>query len=226
MPDLDVDDPARFISGNEDIVEVLVSLTPAVSFAPGEQWEYSNTGYVLLATIIIRVSGIPFDEYLESHVFSKAGLTHTLVFDPINVSPIQDQAYGFRSTESGNVLNDVHFLNPVQGDGGIYSTLDDLFMWDQYLYNQKIVSPEQLQAAYSSGTLNNGEETGYGFGWGIEKNPKGEKVLAHSGGWVGFSTYFYRDISEGNTIIVLTNNTSRIGDVVGNLKKVMYEVEK
>jgi len=222
-PELASNDRARFISGNEDVIKLLVEFSPEISFAPGEKWEYSNTGYVLLATIVTRISGISFPEYLAENIFSQAGITQTLVFNPIEVSPMNHRVSGFKLENNNFVSRDIHFLNPVQGDGGIYSTVGDLFTWNQYLYNQTLIPDSLLQTAYTSGTLNNGEETGYGFGWGVGESPDGEKAVMHSGGWVGFSTYFYRDLENHHAIIILTNNSSgEVRNILNGLKVILY----
>ena len=222
-PEFANDERERFISGNEDIIDLLVEYTPEVSFAPGEKWEYSNTGYVLLATTIMRVSGTSFPEYLAKNLFSGAGMSQTLVFDPIQISPMPHRVDGFNQEGNNLVSSDIHFLNPVQGDGGIYSTSGDLHKWDQFLYNQKLMPDSLLQMAYTSGTLNNGAATGYGFGWNVTTSPDGAKAVAHGGGWVGFSTYFYRDLENHHSIIILTNNSSGdVRDIFEGLKEIMY----
>lgn len=222
-PELADSDKARFISGNEDIVRLLAKHKPPISFDPGEQWEYSNTGYVLLATIIERVSGTAFPEYLQANLFVPAGLSNTLVFDPISESPMAHRAFGYYDGSRGIISSDIHFLNPARGDGGIYSTLEDLLKWNDYLHDQEIIAPALLDLAYTSGKLNNGEQTRYGFGWGIGKSPSGSKVVMHSGGWVGFSTYYYRDLVTKGCIIILTNNSSDlVQPVLDATMRVMY----
>lgn len=222
--DLAINNRDRFISGNNTIIDMLIEYAPEISFPPGDEWEYSNTGYVLLASIVKRVSGLSFPEYLDQYVFTPAGLKNTLVFDPVNGSEMNQQVRGLRIVNGEYKYNDIHFLNPVQGDGGIYSTLGDLFLWNEFLYNQTIIPDSLLQLAYTPGKLNNGEETSYGFGWGIGVAPDGSKVLSHSGGWVGFSTFIYRDIEHQHCIIILTSNgSSEVRDVLSNLKLIMYE---
>ena len=222
-PDLPVQDRNRFVSGNDDVIKLLVEYKPEISFLPGEKWEYSNTGYVLLATVIVRASGIPFPDYLAAKVFQPAGMTETLVFNPLEESPMAHRVFGLKQEENEIRYHDVHFLNPVQGDGGIYSTLEDLYAWNQFLYENTLIPDSLLQASYTPGILNNGESTDYGFGWSIGKSKAGTNIVKHSGGWVGFSTYIYRDLEKHNTIIILTNNSSgEVRKILNDLLEIMY----
>ncbi len=225
--DLKFDDPERFISGNNDIIKMLVEKEPVMYFKPLEKWEYSNTGYVLLASIVAKASGIPFERYLQEQIFEPAKMSNTVVYDylPGSDSQMPNRVYGFSVGLNGTDLisNDSHYLNPAQGDGGIYSTLDDLLKWDRILYDNVLISEETKKEAFTPAVLNNGDTTSYGFGWFIDKSSTGKKVVRHGGGWVGFRTYIYREIEENNCIVILTNNSSRyLGSVVEQLKNILH----
>lgn len=225
--DLKYDDPERFITGNIDIIKMLAEIKPAIHFKPGEKWEYSNTGYVLLASIVNRASGIPFEQFLKEQIFDPAKMTSTSVY---NYIPSQDEqmpfrVYGFSVGLNGTDLisSDCHYLNSAQGDGGIYSTLEDLMKWDRILYTDKLISKDTRDEAFTPAILISGDTTNYGFGWGINKSPTGKKAVQHGGGWVGFRTYIYREIEENNCIIILTNNSSRyLSSVLELLKNILH----
>lgn len=226
-PDLTVDDPDKFISGNEDIIRFLADKTPAVRFQPGEQWEYSNTGYVLLASIITRISGMPFEQYLNEQIFEPANMSNTVVYSyKIGPDPLMpNRVFGFRLGMNGTDLisHDAHFLNAAQGDGGIYSTLEDLVKWDRILYTDALISSSTREEAFTPGILNDGDTSRYGFGWFIDSSLSGKKVVAHTGGWVGFVTYILREIEEDNCIIILTNNSGRyFGPVMQGLTNILH----
>ncbi len=224
-PDLKPEDPRRMIAGNQDVIDLLVDKKPPVLFRPGEKWEYSNTGYLLLATIVERVSGQRFAQFMQENIFEPAGMLSTSVYpyrpgdDPDN--PLR--VFGFRQDHSnGQLSHDVHYLNKVQGDGGIYSTLEDLHRWDRALYSDKIVSQATLKEAFTPGKLNDGSTTKYGFGWHLRENPAGELTVSHGGSWLGFQTHIFRNLDKQDCIIVLTNNTSPyVGRVVYALKKLL-----
>lgn len=211
-PELKFDDPKRAVSGNEDAIQMLAEKKPEIHFKPLEKWEYSNTGYMLLASIINRVSGVPFSQFLQENVFKPAGMTNTSVYTyMVEEDPaLPNRTFGFRTSFEKDKMQstDFHFLNNVQGDGGIYSTLADLLHWDRMLYKDKLVSAETLEEAFTAAIMPDGKNTNYGFGWQVETSPEGKKTVSHSGGWAGFATYIQRDIEDDRCVIVLSNNSN------------------
>ncbi|MEP2669635.1 MAG: serine hydrolase [Cyclobacteriaceae bacterium] len=227
-PELEIDDPNRFVSGNIDLIEMFAKVKPPIHFEPGEQWEYSNTGYVLLAEVVSRVSGMSFSQFLKEQIFDPAQMTSTSVYNyvPGNDPQMPLRVYGYATELNGidRVATDIHYLNPVAGDGGIYSTLSDLLKWDRMLYTEDLIAQDLLEEAFTPAILNNGDTTSYGFGWAIDKSLSGKKVVDHSGGWVGFTTYIYREIEENNCIILLTNNSTRyFGAIIDPLKNILHD---
>lgn len=228
-PNLKGNDPDRFISGNDDIIKMLVDKKPPVRFSPGEKYEYSNTGYILLASIIIRISGQPFEEFLKERIYDPVGMTNTCVYQykPDPDPDMPNRVFGFYSKKNGVGYgsSDCNFLNFAQGDGGIFSTVGDLLKWDRVLYEHKLVSESTLNEAFTPGVLNNGKSTNYGFGWFIGKTKSGKKSVSHSGGWVGFMTHIEREIEENNCIIILTNNSAgrNFGLIRESLLKMLHE---
>jgi CubicO group peptidase (beta-lactamase class C family) len=205
-------DTERKIAGNPEVVAMLAKHRPKSYFKPGEKWAYSNTGYLLLAVIVSRVSGEPFHLFLKNNIFLPLGMTDTLVFDPRRDSGIDRRVYGYgpKPEGEGYELRDFHYLNGAAGDGAIYSTLEDLYRWDQALYSEKLIPSETLARAFTPVKLNNGQTHEYGFGWSILKDKDGSKVVAHGGGWVGFRTFILREIERRRTLILLTNNSSYV----------------
>ncbi len=227
-PELASDDPNKLVSGNSDLIDMFVRTNPEIYFSPGEKWEYSNTGYVLLASIVSRASGMSFAEFLKQHIFDPAQMNNTSVYKyiPGKDSKMPLRVYGFSTEVNGidRVSMDYHFLNGVSGDGGIYSTLEDLLKWDRILCSEKLVSKSTLEEAYTPTILNNGDTVNYGFGWRVGKSPaSGKRAVWHSGGWVGFSSYIYRETEENNCIILLTNNSTRyFWSIVGPLENILH----
>jgi CubicO group peptidase (beta-lactamase class C family) len=226
-PELPYNDPERFITGNEDIIAMMVEKKPEMDFQPEEKWEYSNTGYVLLATIVARVSGMPFDQYMQEHIFKPAAMNNTVVYNyKTTIDPdLPNRVFGYRTELDGSrIAEDIHYINPAQGDGGIYSSLEDLKKWDRILYTDKIINETSKKEAFSPFVLKNGDTTNYGFGWFLDKSPSGKKVVTHSGGWVGFRTFIYREIEENNSFIILTNNSSNyLIDAVKQVKNMLHD---
>ncbi|MDW3649747.1 MAG: serine hydrolase [Bacteroidia bacterium] len=224
--DLEDDDPAKLIKGNDHMLSLLVEHKPERKFAPGEKWEYSNSAYLCLAIVTERVSGISFSNFAKERIFDPLGMSSTSFYDfvpgPDPNMPLR--AFGFTKRLDGTrSYNDTHYLNSVKGDGGIFSTVEDLYKWDRALYTEKLVKKETLEEAFTPGKLANGELHDYGFGWTIGKSISGKKTVAHGGGWVGFRTYIHREIEEDHSIIFLSNHTSNYMEpLLYQLKNILH----
>ncbi|MEO8066248.1 MAG: serine hydrolase domain-containing protein [Flavobacteriales bacterium] len=225
-PELKYDDPARYTDGNADVIKMLVKLKPPVLFKPGEKWQYSNTGYNLLGTIVARASGVSFAEYTQKHIFEPADMSRTVMYDfVIGPDPkMPDRAFGFQTQWNGTdrIPADSHYLNPGQGEDGVYSTVGDMLKWDRILYTDKLVSKATLEEAFTPSVLNNGDTTDYGFGWFIQKSPTGKRMVTHSGGWLSFGTYIVREIEEDKCIVLLQNNSTSLWGIVVGLTDLLY----
>ncbi|GAB1855760.1 hypothetical protein MHTCC0001_05940 [Flavobacteriaceae bacterium MHTCC 0001] len=213
------DSTKTYILGNDEIINVFYEVKPDLDFEPGERWEYSNTGYMFLASIVEQVSGQHFRDFLKENIFDPLKMDNTVLYkyqkDPDQNMP--NRVFGYRTALNQVDLepNDYNLMNDVRGDGGIYSTLEDLFKWNQALANHTIIQKEFLDEAWKPGVLNNGEPTDYGFGWFIDSEGSEPKVVNHSGGWVGFATFLHNEVDANNGFIVLTNNSSdNFGDIL------------
>ncbi len=226
--DLKFDDPARYTDGNADVIKLLAVLKVPVYFAPGEKWQYSNTGYNLLGTIVARASGMSFADYTKKFIFDPAGMSRTVMYHfVIGTDPkMPDRAYGFQVAWDVTTRSpaDSHYLNHGQGEDGVYSTVGDLLKWDRILYTEKLVSKATLEEAFTPGVLNDGTATEYGFGWIIEKSPTGKRIVTHSGGWLSFTTYIFRGIEEDKCFVIL-KNSSGIGGwgVIDGITNLLYD---
>ena len=133
-----------------------------------------------------------------------------------------NRVFGYKKRKKEYMPNDYHLVNDVRGDGGIYSTLNDLYKWNMSLINYKLLPKEYLDEAWSSGTLNNGKKTNYGFGWSLGDKNK-PKAVSHSGGWVGFTTFLFNEIETKSGYIILTNNSS---DNLSDIKKAIISIRE
>lgn len=205
------DEQKKKIADNNDVIALLAKYPKDVLFEPGEKWEYSNTGYILLAIIVNRVSGIPFEKYLFENIFKPLDMSRTLVYSAIRNDSMEHRVHGYQMDLNGTdyLLNDFHYLNGAAGDGAIYSTTGDLFKWDQSLYTEKLVSNATLNEAFTPVVMNNDSTYNYGFGWNIQTSLSGKKCVRHGGGWVGFITHISREYEDKNTYILLTNHSSQ-----------------
>jgi len=227
-PELKFDDPARYTDGNAEVLRMFVLKKPSVYFKPGEKWQYSNTGYNFLGTIVARASGMPFASYVQQHIFDPAGMSHTSFYHFVigNDPKMPDRAYGFQMGWDHKSMTpaDSHYLNHGEGQDGVYSTVGDLLKWDRILYTGKLLPKATLEEAFTPGVLNNSDITDYSFGWHLERSPTGKRVASHSGGWLSFSTYIFRAIDEDKCMVVLMNNSSLyFWPIVEGVKNILYD---
>jgi CubicO group peptidase (beta-lactamase class C family) len=203
------------IIDNEDVIAMLIARKPATLFSPGEKWQYSNMGYVLLATVIERASGQSYSEFLRQNVFDPAGMTRSRTTKSRKGEHLNNYASGFVFVDSLKqfVIPDslefywfVRIFDNIEGDGSINSTTGDLLKWDAALYNEKLVSAASLTEAYTPVTLNDGSTYPYGFGWRVESDSLLGRIVRHSGGWPGFVTQMRRYLDSKECLIILTNN--------------------
>ncbi len=188
---------------NQDVYKTLTQQT--LNFLPGEEWKYSNGGYVLLAMIIEKVSGQSLADFMEAHIFKPLAMDGAYVVHP-TTKHAENRAIGFSSKAVGEdkaMFNDYEIY--TTGAGGIYASVDDLLKWDQALYTQKLVSKATLKEAFKSAVLNNGTSTNYGFGWAIDE---ANGLVGHTGSLSGFRNFIDRDTINNITLIALTNNTA------------------
>lgn len=183
---------------------------PKLNFNPGEKFEYSNTGYVLLSVIIERVSNQTFSEFMAENVFMPLGMSDTQVFNLMSESSLESRVYGFSYKYwllgGKRQPKDLNYFDGVAGDGGIYASVADLALWHKSLNEGTLVPKEQYEIAYHSAKLLDGSCTKYGFGWFLN----GDDSVEHAGGWQGFTSYIYRDLTNGDLIVVLDNSSNAL----------------
>jgi len=185
--------------GNDDLIRVLAENEDMLS-APGDEFYYNNTGYDILGAMIERVSGQTYADFMNNTIFAPLGMKDTFAL------PNAQQRSGKNVAESYSTdgAYEPDALDNLNGSGSIYSTLDDFYLYDQALYTNKLVSQNSLKEAFTSGVLNNGEETGYGFGFDVAEY-KGETYVGHSGAWLGFESYYLRFSELRLSVVVLLN---------------------
>jgi CubicO group peptidase (beta-lactamase class C family) len=168
-------------------------------FKPGSSYRYSNSGYALLALIVERASGRTFATFLRERIFQPLGMSDTVAFEE-GISTVSNRAFGYTQEQGHWARTDQSQTSAVLGDGGIYSSIDDLAKWDAALYDGRLLRPSSLQAAFTPATRTDTPEVEYGFGWRIT----GE-TLWHSGETVGFRNVIVRYPKRHLTVVVLTN---------------------
>lgn len=179
-------------------------------FAPGSRWEYSNSGYAVLAMIVEKASGKPFGQFLQERIFQPLGMTNSLAFQN-GKNEVPHRAYGHTRKGDGWQETDQSPTSAVLGDGGIYSSLDDLQKWDRALRKHTLLSAAEMQPALTpvqpsqgAGKTSEGESVSYGFGWFLDPY-RSRKRMFHDGETIGFRTTIQRFPDEQLTIIILAN---------------------
>ena len=170
-------------------------------FKPGSGYRYSNSGYALLALIVERASGKTFQEFLRGRIFLPLGMHDTLAY--VHDGPeVPHRAFGYSEIEGRWVRTDQSTTSAVLGDGGVYSSIEDLAKWDAALYDDRLLSDASRAAAFSAHVQVVGEpyQAGYGYGWRISGDS-----LWHSGETIGFRNVIVRYPRQRLTVVLLSN---------------------
>lgn len=176
-----------------------------VDFAPGERFLYNNSGFYLLGMIIEAVSGESYRDYLDAHVFGPLGMSRSLYCDERPIVPGRAEGY---EQDGGELVNAEYLsMNQPGAAGALCSTVPDLLLWTSALRSGRVVSGASYGQMTISGTLNSGDDTGYGFGLGVG-DLGGNSSVAHGGGINGFSTMMAHYMESDLDIVVLSNTAS------------------
>jgi CubicO group peptidase (beta-lactamase class C family) len=218
IPDAYMDFPMKFKEeiGEElqisEVVSLLAKANLPFEAKPNERFQYSNTGYVLLAAIIERISSNSFEEFMRRELFKPLGMKNTRVWNL--VSP--ETTFENKTGSFDNFLGAITELPPtvfdgLSGDGGIFSSLDDFIIWNQFWTENALFSKETMQEAFKKPILTNGVESDYGFGWTVTPNGG----VWHNGSWLGARTLIARNEGSKNCMVILDNSSSQHVDDMG-----------
>ncbi len=204
-------------NSNKEAIALLATYKPPVLFAAGEKFQYSNTGYMLLSSIVEKVSGKTFAVFLKEKIFDPLKMNRSFVCTK------DDNESGKTNCAKGYVLNRLdlstvtaekteQFSRQVKiivypvGDGGVFSSVNDMMKWNEALKTERLVKASTLNEAFVSAKTNNGKDVGYGFGWFVFSDPVNGRMIQHTGGWPGFRNAFVRYLDKNRELIVLRNN--------------------
>lgn len=195
----DVMDPAETRQVHDADVLHLLESQHSTYFPPGQGYRYSNSGYALLALIVERASGLRYADFLRQRIFLPLGMRDTVAFED-GVSQVAHRAYGYSLENGAWQRTDQSTTSAVLGDGGIYSSIDDLARWDAALYDGRLLKADSLRQAFTPATKTDVADVEYGFGWRITGDS-----LWHSGETIGFRNVIVRYPNQRLTVVVLTN---------------------
>jgi CubicO group peptidase (beta-lactamase class C family) len=195
----DVMDPASNAQVHDADVLELLEGQPRTYFPPGTGYRYSNSGYALLSLVVERASGMRYADFLRTRIFEPLGMRNTVAFEA-GRSTVANRAFGHTFQQGRWMRTDQSTTSAVLGDGGIYSSIDDLVHWDAAIREQRLLKPATWAQAFTPATKTDEADVQYGFGWRIT----GE-TLWHSGETVGFRNVIVRYPARKLTVVVLTN---------------------
>lgn len=204
------------IAENKDVLDYLKKYKPKTAFKPGTEYDYSNTGYVILALIIEKASGKPYSQFLSENIFQTLEMNDSGVHTPYRAESeiIKNYAKGYTYDSQSkkyvavNSLVDLdyyRYLGGVTGDGAVNSTISDLEKWSNALGTYKLIDQSEFYPAIQPVQLGK-EISEYGYGWELQTNDKYQKVIYHSGNWAGNINFILHFLEKELTVVVLSNN--------------------
>jgi len=208
---------------NSEMMTFLESSNVQRYFKSGRNFDYSNTGYFVLASIVEKVSGTSFSSFLKSNIFEPLQMKHSYVYSFENDSIKEDQLDGYRLHRGWRHLKIKGTVNDaIVGDKNVYTTAEDLFKWTHGLNTGRLLTKESLALMYSKGETIYGREVPYGFGFRIDT--KREKSIYHHGKWNGFSTGLTKYLEDDLVVIVLEHTSyNATKSLTKKIKKIVTE---
>lgn len=204
---------------SQDVVD-LFSRQKELNFKPGDEYSYSNSGYFLLAEIVARVSGMKTSEFAKKYVFEPLRMKSTHFHDDPKMI-VKNRASGYLPLNEGGFRIHMTQLEMI-GDGGIFTTVEDFFKWDQNFYHNKLGNGTQhlMDLVLAPGKLNDGREIDYAFGLVISKY-NGLRTISHGGSFVGFKSYYLQFPYQKFSVVIHANlgsfNPGRIARSIADI---------
>ena len=197
-------DKKKFVS-NEDVLNALITRKAELKdiAPPNTRFAYCNSNYALLALLIEKISGVKYAQFMQQTFFAPLQMTNSFVFDTSMLQKV-NPSYDWKGEQIP-----YNFLDAVYGDKNIYSTPQDLLIWDKALSCCKIFKDSTLVEAYTPYSNEKPGIKNYGLGWRMNIYPNGKKMIYHNGWWHGNNAAFIRLIEDSATIILLGNKFNR-----------------
>lgn len=203
------------IATNEDVIDYYSTKKDTLEFPPHSRHRYSNTNYVLLATIIERVSKQPLDAYLKAKIFKPLKMDRTFVYNRrLQPRKIKNYAYGYtwisnsfeKATEDDERVGykTVYYMDGITGAAKVNSTVEDLYKWVNALKRNTLLTQEEFDEVMALSQTSGKKDVLYGFGFEVRKKD-GKLSYGHTGSWDGYSTFVHHNERNDRTIIVLNN---------------------
>jgi CubicO group peptidase (beta-lactamase class C family) len=191
---------------NMDVMALIEQYKPARYTAPDNRFHYNNSNFMVLGSIIEKVTGKTYADYMMENVFKPAGMKHTHVYSTTVYPKIPVDVVGHDRTFRYSVVQ--NFLDGPVGDKGIYSTVNDMVLYDNALRKGRLLTKASLDSAYVGRSKPVNGHFNYGYGWRIFDGDNGRKVVYHTGWWHGFRHIYVRDLDKNIVVVFLGNLTN------------------
>jgi len=195
-------DPIENIHTVRETID-LIARQKALNFTPGDEYQYSNSNYFLLAQVVQRATGTRFSQFVAQNIFEKLGMVHTRFYDDRTVV-LQGRIAAYSPREGGDFRVDWSTNFEKVGDGGLMSNVDDLLLWDRNFYDNKLGKGTLLRELQTRGMLNNGRTINYALGLELAEY-RGLPVVEHGGALFGYRTELLRFPEQKFSVICLCN---------------------
>lgn len=197
------DRPAENIYPEDKLLD-LITRQRELNFPPGEEYLYSNSGYFLLGMVAQRVTGKHLTELIREHVYEPLSMKHS-TFNKDHRPIVPNRALSYSRREDGTIVNEISLCGGF-GDGAVCSSVEDLFLWDQNFYHNRLnhAQPDLLELMRTTGMLRNGETIPYAAGLFIE-DYRGLQSVSHGGSWAGYRSELLRFPRQHFSVICLCN---------------------
>jgi len=199
----------------------LISRQKHLNFPPGEEFLYSNTGYALLAIVVQRVSGKSLRDYAAEHIFRPLGMTHTEFRDDHH-RLIAQRAIGYQPVDGSFRISQPEF--DIVGDGGLYSTVDDLAKWDANFRTGRVGGKDGVALLQETGRLNNGQTIPYALGLTVNQT-RGLKTYSHRGAYGGYRSAMVRYPEKGLSVVTLCNTAAAASSLADEVSVLLLGIQ-
>lgn len=220
----------RKMATNQDVIDVLERLKLDLLYKPGSKYEYNNTGYAILASIIEKVSGQSYKEYITENIFIPSGMVTSKVYDIgkknesyynlANGYTYNDKKGKYQKVENDKKHKHIHWMNGIVGDRGIFSSILDLEKWKRALRYNILITEESKHEMFSV----NDVSKKYGFGFAIYQTRDKGRWVYHNGSWSGYKTSAIYLPDSNEYILILSNN--RYKETYNKLEEDIYKLIK
>ena len=187
----------------EDVLNLVIRYSEKRKFLAGDKYQYSNTGYVLLAYIVEKISEQTFESFMDNNIFTPLKMNNSSVW---NLNTSSGKLDNRVESTNKNKLNDYTWMDGVAGDGAVFVSIEDFIKWDESFTNNTIISESTFNESITPFITNNSDTSHYGFGWALDEK---DTSIDHAGSWVGAQTYIYKNPQNGLLFVLLDSSTNK-----------------